>query len=86
MTMRRLQDMTEPELRDLLNTMARRITTCAAGLGVEKPHFALILFNDPAVGQYVCNCERADVIKALRETADRLERRETLERVEFPGG
>ena len=80
--MKRLEDMTEPELGDLLRAMARNIVHVAQTLDVEK-HFALLLFNDPKVGQYIANCERADVIKALRETADRLEGRQTVERESF---
>lgn len=78
-----LRDMTEPELRELLNLMCARISTTATSRGIEKPQFALLLFNDPEITQYVCNCERADVIKAMRETADRLERNESLEREPF---
>jgi hypothetical protein len=81
-----LRDMTEPELKELMDAMGKQIVAVAAVLEVEKPHFALLLFNDPEIAQYVCNCERSDVIKAFREAADRLEGRETLDRVEFPPG
>lgn len=81
--MKTLRDMTEPELKRLLNAMGDQIVSVAERQSVEKPHFALLLFNDPEIAQYVCNCNRSDVIKALRETADRLAKRETLERVEF---
>lgn len=72
--MKRLIDMTEPELRQLLDLMATALMEAANVSEVEKPHFTLLLWNDPAVAQYVCNCDRSDVIKALRESADRLER------------
>lgn len=37
--------------------------------------FCLLIFHFGGPGQadYVCNCDRADMIKALREAADRLE-------------
>jgi hypothetical protein len=75
MPMKRLQDLTEPELRSLMNTLARKIEATADECHVERPLFALILFNDPKIGQYIGNCQRADMVAALRETADRLERR-----------
>jgi hypothetical protein len=77
---KRLEDMTEPEIRELMTTMGQQITATAAVMGCEKPLFALILFNDPKVGQYIANCQRADVIKALRECADRLEHRQDVTR------
>ena len=79
-----LKDMTERELGYLMTAMANQITAVAAILEVEKPHFALLIFNDPAAAQYVANCERQDIIKALRFLADRLEARDTIQRVPFP--
>lgn len=76
----RLEDMTEAELRPLLDTMGKTLELVAAKFGVERPYFALLLFNDPKVAQYVCNCRRADVIQAMRECADRLESREDVPR------
>ena len=78
--MKKLEDMTEPELGELLATMARGIEFIAGHCGVEKPLFALVLFNDPKIGQYVGNCRREDIVLALRETADRLERHEDVAR------
>lgn len=77
---KRIEDMTEPELARLMKDMAKAVEKAAADLGVEKPHFALVVFNDPKVGQYVANCERASIIEALRETAARLERKEDVPR------
>ena len=79
--MKLLRDMTEPELAELMTAMGNQIKATAAVMEVESPHFALLLFNDPEIAQYVANCDRRDVILALRECATRLERRETLERV-----
>jgi len=39
--------------------------------------FTLLIFEtnkSPTKGNYISNCEREDMIKGLRETADRLER------------
>jgi hypothetical protein len=78
--MKKLEDMTEPELRQLMNATGKAIEYAAEVCDVEKPMFVVVLFNDPKVAQYAANCERADVIKAMRETADRLANREHVER------
>jgi hypothetical protein len=74
--MKKLKDMTEPELAQLMTLCGNMILESADALGVEKPMFVVLLFNDPATAQYVANCQRADVILALREAAERLERHE----------
>jgi len=33
-------------------------------------------FNEPGVSNYISNANRSDMIKALRETAERLEKKE----------
>lgn len=76
--MKYLEDMTEPELRALMNQLAIVVQDRAAESLVERPLFVLLLFNDPAVAQYVANCNRADVVRALREAADRLEGRQDV--------
>jgi hypothetical protein len=78
--MKRLEDMAEPELSTLMTAMAKSIESIALIQNVTKPHFALLLFNDPKVAQYIGNCERSDIIKALREAADRLERNQDVRR------
>jgi hypothetical protein len=83
--MQKLIDMTEPELGSLMRQAARQVVSVANDLGVEKPLFVLLLFNDPQVAQYIANCDRSDVIKAMRETADRLERRQDASSVPFNG-
>lgn len=84
--MKRLEFMTEPELAAVMQSLADMVVLACTELGVEKPLFSLLLWNDPKVAQYIGNCDRATIVAALRETADRLERRQTLERVEFPQG
>ena len=81
--MLKLENMTEPELGIVMKAVAMCIETVFNQMGIEKPMFAALVFNDPKVTQYICNCHRQDVIKAMRECADRLEGRETLERSEF---
>jgi hypothetical protein len=80
-----MEDMTEPELGELLRSCAKAVnTTLSARIVSEhKPMFALLVFNDPEVAQYISSCRRAEMIQALRECADRLERRETIERTGF---
>jgi hypothetical protein len=78
--MKKLEYMTEPELRYLMNSLAHRVEDGCLAHGVEKPLFALLIFNDPKIGQYISNCRREDMIKALRETADRIERNEDVPR------
>jgi hypothetical protein len=78
--MKLLQDMTEPELRRTMNALARAVVDTAADMGVEKPQFVLLLFNDPKICQYVANCERASVIEAMRETAHCLSHNEDIPR------
>lgn len=48
--------------------------------GPKKIGFALILFKfgQSGLGNYVSNARREDVIKSLRETADRIEKNEII--------
>lgn len=78
--MKLLSEMTEPEIRDLMNAVATAVLLVAEAKGVEKPLFALLLFNDPALAQYVANCRREDVILAFEESACRLRRNEDVAR------
>jgi hypothetical protein len=82
--MKLIRDMTEPELRDYFNRLARMVEDALpAGPSAKgKCLFALIVADsvEPGVGQYVSNVNRADMVRLLRETADRLERREDLPR------
>lgn len=82
--MKQYKDMTEPELQDLMRAFANSLTAEAVNRALEKPRFVLLVFNDPDSAQYICNGHRADVIKVLREFADAVERRDTLERIPFP--
>ncbi len=78
--MTKLENLTEPQLHKLMRLCSTSIEGAFKVSYIEKPLFALIIFNDPAIGQYISNCERADMIKALRETADRLEKNQDIPR------
>ncbi len=82
--MKRLEDMTEPELSGLMKSLAKKVEEVCLSRGVGRPMFTLLLFNDPKVGQYVSNCDRASMVEALRETADRLERKQDVPRDGYP--
>lgn len=72
-----LRDMNEPEMRHYFNLLARATESV---LPEDARKFVLLVFDDPGLCQYVGNVERADVIKAMRETANRLESNEDIPR------
>ena len=78
--MTKLEHMTEVELKLLMNATCRAVEQTFLRLAVEKPQFVLVVFNDPKVAQYAANCERASMIEAMRETADRLENQQDVTR------
>lgn len=78
--MKKLEHMTEPELQELMSLVCYATERAANIQSVEKPLFCVVLFNDPAAAQYAGNCRRDDMVKALCEAADRLEKREDVTR------
>lgn len=42
--------------------------------------FVLVAFDDPGLAQYISNCDRDNMVRSLRECADRLEAREDVTR------
>jgi hypothetical protein len=70
------RDMTEPQLRQLGNRVGHAVKAALPRDGM----FVALFFDDSMIGQYVSNVERADMIKVLRETADRLAAREDVPR------
>lgn len=82
--MKEIRDMTEPELRDFFRALARevenRLPPGPSSNG--KCLFALIVADstEPGIGQYVSNVQRPDMIRLLRETADRIEQRQDIPR------
>lgn len=74
--------MTEPELREYFSGLARMIEKRLPD-GPSKNGkclFVLVCADDSGIGQYISNAERSGIIKLLRETADRLERRRDVTR------
>ena len=77
-----LENLTEAEIGTLMIEMGRAVEAIGRKRGLHpKPYFTLLLWNDPKVCQYLSNCERRSMVAALRETADRLERRQDVPRV-----
>jgi hypothetical protein len=80
--MKRLEDMDERELGEVMVAAARAVeSVLPPGLGPRgKSMFVLVVFDDPKVAQYISSCNRVDMIAAMRETAERLERKEDVPR------
>lgn len=84
--MKSMRDMTEPELADYFNHLAAMVESVLPAGSSHSGHalFVLLVFDDPKITQYVSNCDRANIVQALRECADRLEYKEIIQRVAFP--
>lgn len=80
--MKALSDLTEPELKEYFNGLAKAVESILpAGPSKNgRALFALLVFDKSCIGQYVSNAVREDIIKTLRETADRLENRQDIPR------
>ena len=81
--MKRLEDMTEPELSDLLEACAKAVDEVLKAKVIPLTHrhqFVLVVFDDPKIAQYVSSCERESMIEAMSETADRLSKKQNLPR------
>lgn len=74
--MKAIRDMDEVELKDYFTAMAKH-TEAALPPGTL---FALLVFDDPMIAQYVSNARRRDIISAMRECANRLEANEDVRR------
>ena len=85
--MMQLEYMNEPQITNLMAKMARAVKETAKGLDVEEPLFGLIVYNDPKLAQYVGNGTRESMVKAIRETADKMEKADSdrsVHRIPFP--
>ncbi len=80
--MKSLREMDEPELKGYFRSLAGLVEgVLPAGPSSQgRALFALLVFDDPGLAQYVSNCDRSTMVRALRETADRLEGREDIPR------
>lgn len=72
-----LQDMTEPELRDHLNEQLRWIKRHQTPDTIGS---MLIIFQTNGITQYGATVDPETAPAALREVADRIERRQTVKR------
>ena len=61
--------------QEFYEDLARQIDDQLEHAAGERMGFTVLVFRTgaPGIAHYVCNCDRSDMIKALRETADRLE-------------
>jgi hypothetical protein len=80
--MRALRDMTEPELKTYMRMLAEATESImpAGPSASGRSLFVILVFDDPGLAQYVSNCDRENMVQALRECADRLESREDIPR------
>jgi hypothetical protein len=73
----RLEFMTEPEIREHLSKQLRFIRSCETEDTVGS---ILIIFQQDGITQYGATVDPETAPQALRELADRIERRETVKR------
>ena len=71
-----LSDMTEPELREVM-IAAIKAAKSALPNGTQ---IILLAMDESNIAQYIATVERSSVVQFLRETSDRLERREDVSR------
>lgn len=72
-----MRDMTEPELAEHLTRQLRFIRSCQTKDTIGS---MLVIFQDDGIAQYGATVDPETVPQALRELADRIERRETVKR------
>jgi hypothetical protein len=75
--MKEMQDMTEPELREHLNRQLRFISSQQTPDTIGS---MLIIFQSNGITQYGATVDPETAPQALRELADRIERRQTVKR------
>ena len=82
MARRLMKNMTEPELKRMFSGMAAMLEEVLPAGPSPKgcALFTLLVFDEPGLTQYVSNCDRSTMVRALREAADRLERQEVIPR------
>lgn len=72
-----IKDMTEPELSEHLSDQLRFIKSCQTSDTIGS---MLIIFQDDGITQYGATIDPETAPQALRELADRLEKRQTVKR------
>lgn len=75
--MKLMQDMTEPELKEYFNLL---MSATKEVMPPDVLGFMIICFQADKITQYAASIEPEGAIQALRELADRLERREAVTR------
>jgi hypothetical protein len=77
-----LEEMTEGELRECFDHVGQ----CVRAVLPRSSGFVVIagVLNQRGTAQFVSNVQRADAIKWLRETADRMEARDFVQRTGPP--
>ena len=76
---KRLQDMTEPELKSHVNDIMKKIKQWQRRYP-DVIGCILVAFQDDGITQYGATIDPETAPAALRELADRLENRETVRR------
>ena len=71
-----LSDMSEPELRGVM-VAAAKAARSALPTGTQ---IIILAMDESNIAQYIATVERSSAVQFLRETADRLERREDVTR------
>ena len=77
-----LSQMTYDQIDELMQESARAVNAVVRFHTGEGPLFALLVFDDTKRPQYISSRTRASMIRALRETVNRLEVDETGHRPE----
>ncbi len=74
-----LKYMTEPEIGEHLTHQLRFVKSCQT---VDTIGSMLVIFQDDGITQYGATMDPEDAPQALRELADRIEKRQTVKRLE----
>jgi hypothetical protein len=77
---KRWQDLTNPELTDVLGVCRDGLDLICREKRVEAPQFFLLVLNDPREGNFITNLDRADLVARLAECLNRLRAGEDFER------
>jgi hypothetical protein len=77
----KLEEMNPEQIKGLMKLLSHNMEDTIKALGIERVLFVLLLFcpGEDGLTNYISNCNREDIIKALRDAADHLERK-SLER------
>ncbi len=68
------------ETEEIMQTVAELVDKILKSFCTDKLGFVILVhkLHTPGLGNYVSNCKRDDMIKALREAADRIEKNEII--------